>query len=69
LLRTLRHGVFVDVGAYVGFYTVFAARHGWRVVAFEPNPINVILLKYNISLHGVGDRAIIVSKATGDAHG
>ncbi|MCL7398586.1 MAG: hypothetical protein LZ165_06085, partial [Thaumarchaeota archaeon] len=52
LLRTLRHGVFVDVGAYVGFYTVLAARHGWKVVAFEPNPINVILLKYNISLHG-----------------
>ncbi|MFZ8810969.1 MAG: FkbM family methyltransferase [Pyrobaculum sp.] len=69
LLRALRHGVFVDVGAYVGFYTVLAARHGWRVVAFEPNPINVILLKYNISLHGVGDRAVIVSKATGDAHG
>jgi FkbM family methyltransferase len=69
LLRTLRHGVFVDVGAYVGFYTVLAARRGWRVVAFEPNPINVILLKYNISLHGVGDRAVIVSKAAGDAHG
>ena len=69
LLRTLRHGVFVDVGAYVGFYTVLVARRGWRVVAFEPNPINVILLKYNISLHGVGDRAVIVSKAAGDAHG
>jgi FkbM family methyltransferase len=68
-LWTLRHGVFVDVGAYVGFYTVLAARHGWRVVAFEPSPINVILLKYNISLHGVGDRAVIVSKAAGDAHG
>ena len=69
LLRMLRHGVFVDVGAYVGFYTVLAARHGWRVVAFEPNPINVILLKYNISLHGVEDRAVIVSKAAGDAYG
>ena len=69
LLRMLRHGVFVDVGAYVDFYTVLAARHGWRVVAFEPNPINVILLKYNIAFHGVGDRAVIVSKAAGDAHG
>jgi hypothetical protein len=43
LLRTLRRGVFVDVGAYVGFFTVLVARRGWRVVAFEPNPINVIL--------------------------
>jgi len=69
LLKVLRQGVFVDVGAYVGFYTVLAARHGWKVVAFEPNPINVILLRYNIALHGVGDRAVIVSKAVGDVHG
>lgn len=65
LLKMLRHGVFIDVGAYVGFYTVLAARHGWRVVAFEPNPINLILLKYNIALHGVGDRVVIVDKAAG----
>jgi len=69
LLKMLRQGVFVDVGAYVGFYTVLAARHGWRVIAFEPNPINLILLKYNIALHGVGDRVAIVDKAAGDAHG
>jgi len=69
LLKVLRRGVFVDVGAYVGFYTVLAARHGWRVVAFEPNPINVILLRYNIALHGVGDRVVIVDKAAGDVHG
>jgi FkbM family methyltransferase len=65
----LRRGVFVDVGAYVGFYTVFAARHGWRVIAFEPNPINTALLRYNIALHGVGDRVVIVGKAVGDVHG
>jgi hypothetical protein len=35
LLRTLRDGVFVDVGAYVGFYTVLATRRGWRVVALS----------------------------------
>ncbi len=69
LLNILGHGVFVDVGAYVGFYTVLAAKHGWRVVAFEPNPINLIVLKYNIALHGVEDRVVIVSKATGDVQG
>jgi FkbM family methyltransferase len=69
LLKVLRQGVFVDVGAYVGFYTVLAAKHGWRVVAFEPNPINLILLRYNIALHGVGDRVVIVDKVAGDAHG
>jgi len=69
LLKVLRRGVFVDVGAYVGFYTVLAARHGWRVVAFEPNPISLVLLRYNIALHGVGDRVVIVGKAAGDVHG
>jgi FkbM family methyltransferase len=69
LLKVLRRGVFVDVGAYIGFYTVFAARHGWRVVAFEPNPINLILLRYNIAFHGVGDRVVVVDKAAGDVHG
>jgi FkbM family methyltransferase len=65
----VRRGVFVDVGAYVGFYTVLATKHGWKVVAFEPNPINVILLRYNTALHGVGDRVVVVDKATGDVHG
>jgi FkbM family methyltransferase len=69
LLNVLGHGVFVDVGAYVEFYTILAARHGWRVVAFEPNPINLILLRYNIALHGVEDKVVIVGKAAGDVHG
>jgi FkbM family methyltransferase len=68
LLKVLRYGVFVDVGAYVGFYTILAAKHGWRVV-FEPNPINAILLRYNIALHGVGDRVVVADKAAGDVHG
>jgi len=65
----LRQGVFVDIGAYVGFYTVLAARHGWKVAAFEPDPINAILLRYNIAFHGVGDKVVIVDKAAGDVHG
>jgi FkbM family methyltransferase len=69
LLNALDHGALVDVGAYVGFYTVLAAKHGWRVVAFEPNPISLILLRYNIALHGIEDRVVIVGKAAGDVQG
>jgi len=69
LLNALDHGAFVDVGAYVGFYTVLAAKHGWRVVAFEPNPISLILLRYNIALHGIEDRVVIVGKVAGDVQG
>ena len=68
LLKVLGHGVFIDVGAYVGFYTVLAGKYGWRVVAFEPNPISLILLRYNIALHDVEDRVVVVDKAAGDVH-
>ena len=46
-----------------------AVKHELRVVTFEPNPINVILLRYNIALHDVGDRVVVVDKAAGDVHG
>jgi len=67
-LKKLRRGVFIDVGAYVGFYTVLAARRGWRVICFEPNPLSLILLKYNISLYRLESKVRIVSKAAGDKH-
>jgi len=36
--------VFVDVGAYVGAWTLYMARRGTRVVAFEPSPSSFRLL-------------------------
>ena len=68
MLNELKYGIFVDVGAYLGLYTVLAAKHGWNVVAFEPNPISLILLNYNIALHGIENRVTIVGKAAGDTH-
>lgn len=35
---------FVDVGANIGIYTIFAAAHGLNVVAFEPEAQNYALL-------------------------
>jgi FkbM family methyltransferase len=50
--RTLRGGmVVVDVGAYIGYYTVLASRlvgASGRIYAFEPNPLAVEYLKRNI---------------------
>lgn len=43
LVKGIETGCFVDVGAYVGFYILLAAKHELRVVTFEPNLINVIL--------------------------
>jgi len=69
VLKKLRRGVFIDVGAYMGFYTVLAARHGWRVICFEPDPFSLILLKYNVGLYRLESKVRIVGKAAGDKQG
>jgi len=32
-------------GRLCWFYSVFAAKRGWRVLAFEPNPVSLVLFK------------------------
>lgn len=50
LLAELRPGdVFYDVGANVGLYTCFAAKHCNRVVAFEPYMPNYDQLQRNVT--------------------
>lgn len=53
----------IDAGAYIGFYTLLAARRAGptgRVFAFEPNPEAYAALRANLvrnALHGVADAA------------
>jgi FkbM family methyltransferase len=46
-------GVFLDVGATIGNHAVFAARllHAKAVIAVEPNPEAVEILRWNMSLN------------------
>ena len=60
--------VLVDVGAYIGLYTVCACRRARRVLAVEPNPYALIYLRANIALNNCSN-VIIVPKATGDRRG
>ncbi len=57
--------VFVDVGAYMGFYTVYACRRARRVLAVEPNPMALAYLKANVALNNCHN-TIIVPKAASD---
>ena len=51
--RWLRRGdVFIDVGANVGTYTIWAADLGATVVALEPAPDTCALLRENVALNG-----------------
>jgi FkbM family methyltransferase len=47
----LKPEVFVDVGAYKGYYTVRLSGKCRRVLAFEPNPRNRRILEENIKLN------------------
>jgi FkbM family methyltransferase len=60
--------VFVDVGAYIGLYTVYACRHARRVLAVEPNPMALIYLRANIALNNCHN-TIVAPKAAGDKRG
>lgn len=46
-----------DIGANVGVYSLYAARRGSRVVAFEPAAINYFLLAANCEVNGL-DRQV-----------
>lgn len=65
LYRKLQEGdIVVDAGAFTGDYTIYAARKvgkKGRVIAFEPDPENGMILKRNIE-HEKIDNVIIVPK-------
>jgi FkbM family methyltransferase len=57
-----------DVGAATGFHTLIMARavgSEGRVVAFEPLPENLVLLRANISLNGF-ENVIVIEQALSD---
>ncbi|MBY9063469.1 FkbM family methyltransferase [Sphingomonas yunnanensis] len=47
-------GVFLDVGANIGFWSLFLARQfaGARVVAIEANPKTADILRHNVAING-----------------
>jgi FkbM family methyltransferase len=60
-----------DVGANVGYYTLLLSRGvgpQGRVIAFEPNPINVAHLKEHLHLNKIGN-VEIVEAAVSDREG
>jgi FkbM family methyltransferase len=57
-------GLFIDVGANVGTYTLWAAEHGAEVIALEPAADTFALLTENITLNGYPVTALQV--AAGD---
>jgi FkbM family methyltransferase len=65
--RLPKEAVFWDVGANVGFFSVYAAKRGMRVLAFEPDQLTCGVLNRNIFLNGVSDRCIALPIALNDS--
>jgi FkbM family methyltransferase len=54
-----------DIGANVGLYSIYAAKRGCRVIAFEPSVFNLEFLVRNINLNRVGERVGVAALAIG----
>lgn len=62
--RLLRPGaVFVDVGAHIGIYSLWAAEQGASVIAVEPNPPVAAMLRSNLARNRIGARVYEVAVA------
>lgn len=62
----------VEAGAHIGYVTLQAARAvgpSGRVVAFEPNPRTLPVLRRNLEANGFDDRVEVVAVALGSAPG
>jgi FkbM family methyltransferase len=70
-LDQLRSGdLFVDIGANVGVYTLYAAiKRGADVIAFEPEAQNFAALNRNLLTNRVGDRVSAWPLALSDHNG
>jgi FkbM family methyltransferase len=65
-------GVFVDIGANVGLYTLWAARRlgeQGRVLALEPNPVAFGRLTVNLALNGLAGRVTALQWGVADREG
>ena len=62
--------VFVDIGANVGMYTIWAAKtRGVRTFSFEPESQNYALLCRNIVMNGLGENVVAYCVALSDTAG
>ena len=64
-------GIFLDVGANIGEFSIATAAKfkGIKIVAFEPDPVAFICLKFNIESSNLANRVTIINAALSDKSG
>ncbi len=59
-------GVFLDIGANIGYYALMAAKMGaGKILAFEPNPEAFSRLQFNIAANDLGSQICALQIALG----
>lgn len=61
--------VFLDIGAHIGVYSLYAASLGHKVLAFEPEALNYSELCKNIYLNDLSDKIQAYPAAISDMNG
>ena len=67
ILGELGQGQVYDIGANIGWYSLFAARvvgPGGRVLAFEPSLSNASLAEHNASVNGLSNVTVVCAGLT-----
>lgn len=66
LVSSCKNGVFVDIGANIGFYSIIMAANGSNVIAIEPNPKTLARLNYNVSLNDFANKITVLPLGVGE---
>ncbi len=61
-----KSGIAVDVGANIGYYSLILSKIVKKVFAFEPEPLNLKLLRKNVNDNKISN-IVVVPKAASDA--
>ncbi|EMF88594.1 MULTISPECIES: FkbM family methyltransferase [Leptospira] len=64
-----KNNVFYDIGANVGIYSIYAAKRGMQVVAFEPSLFNLEILARNVNLNCLQETIRILPIALNSKNG
>jgi FkbM family methyltransferase len=67
-LSKIKGEVFVDVGAYLGHYSLMLCSNFSKIFAFEPFPMNLKLLRQNV-YYGKAKNVLCVGMAVSDKEG
>jgi FkbM family methyltransferase len=49
-ISTIKDGIFIDIGANIGLYSIALSKYFDKIVAFEANPITFKILEANLAL-------------------